>query len=338
MEADLVKRLDIPYTSIPAAGVHGVGLRALPGNLVKLVQGFFAGRQILQQFHPDVVLFTGGYVAIPVALAARFTQSRSVRPSSLLYVPDIEPGLALKTLARFANRIAVTSETSRSFFSTHSQVVVTGYPVRPDLGNWTRQKARQVFQLKMNLPTLLVFGGSKGARSINRAVLSVLPELLVEMQVIHISGDLDWQEVEEARQKLIHTHPEFNHRYHTFPYLHEEMGAALAVADLVLSRAGAATLGEFPYFGIPAILIPYPHAWRYQKVNAQYLEKQGAAIVLEDSDLPQCILPVILDLIQHPKKREQMSRAMKSLANPQAASAIAGEITTLAERSATIRT
>lgn len=338
MEADLVKRLDIPFTSIPAAGVHGVGLRTLPGNLVKLVQGFYAGRQILQQFQPDVVLFTGGYVAIPVALAARFTQSGSVRPATLLFVPDIEPGLALKTLARFANRIAVTCEASRGFFPPHSQVVVTGYPVRPDLGSWTRQQARQVFQLTTDLPTLLVFGGSKGARSINRAVLAVLPELLAEMQVIHISGNLDWQEVETARENLIHNHPEYNQRYHTFPYLHEEMGAALAATDLVLSRAGAATLGEFPHFGIPAILVPYPHAWRYQKVNAQYLEKHGAAIIVEDAELTQRMLPLILDLIHDPQKREQMSRAMKSIANPQAASAIAGEITTLAERSGLLRT
>jgi len=338
MEADLVKRLDIPFTSIPAAGVHGVGLRTLPGNLVKLVQGFYAGRQILQQFQPDVVLFTGGYVAIPVALAARFTQSGSVRPATLLFVPDIEPGLALKTLARFANRIAVTSEASRAFFPPHSQVVVTGYPVRPDLDSWTRQQACQIFQLNADLLTLLVFGGSKGARSINRAVLAVLPELLAEMQVIHISGNPDWQEVETARQKLIHNHPEYNQRYHTFPYLHEEMGAALAATDLVLSRAGAATLGEFPHFGIPAILVPYPHAWRYQKVNAQYLEKHGAAIIVEDAELPQRILPLIMDLIHDPQKRAQMSRAMKSIANPQAASAIAGEITTLAERSAILRT
>jgi undecaprenyldiphospho-muramoylpentapeptide beta-N-acetylglucosaminyltransferase len=338
MEADLVKRLDIPFTSIPAAGVHGVGLRALPGNLVKLVQGFFAGHRILQQFHPDVVLYTGGYVAIPVALAARFTQSRSTRPASLLYVPDIEPGLALKTLARFASRIAVTSEASRAFFSPNAQIVVSGYPIRPDLGNWTRQKARQFFHLNTDLLTLLIFGGSKGARSINRAVLAILPELLAEMQVIHISGNLDWQEVETAREKLIYNYPKYNQRYHTFPYLHEEMGAALSAADLVLSRAGAATLGEFPYFGTPAILVPYPHAWHYQNVNARYLEKHGAASIVEDAELPQRILPVILDLIHNPQKREQMSRAMKSLANPQAASALAGEITALAERSTILRT
>jgi UDP-N-acetylglucosamine--N-acetylmuramyl-(pentapeptide) pyrophosphoryl-undecaprenol N-acetylglucosamine transferase len=116
------------------------------------------------------------------------------------------------------------------------------------------------------------------------------------------------------------------------------MGAALAATDLVLSRAGAATLGEFPHFGIPAILVPYPHAWRYQKVNAQYLEKHGAAIIVEDAELPQRILPLIMDLIHDPQKREQMSRAMKSVVNPQAASAIAGEITALAERSAILRT
>jgi UDP-N-acetylglucosamine--N-acetylmuramyl-(pentapeptide) pyrophosphoryl-undecaprenol N-acetylglucosamine transferase len=115
MEADLVKRealAGVQYAAIPAAGVHGVGLRALPGNLWQLGHGLLAAFGLLRKFRPDVLFFTGGYVAVPVALAARL----SGRGRSLLYVPDIEPGLALKTLARFANRIALTTEDSRPFF------------------------------------------------------------------------------------------------------------------------------------------------------------------------------------------------------------------------------
>ncbi len=108
MEADLVKREGIRYEGIPAAGVHGVGARALPGNLWQLGRGFFASRRILRKFRPDVLFFTGGFVAVPMALAARISR----RTRSLLYVPDIEPGQAIKTIARFSDCITLTVEES----------------------------------------------------------------------------------------------------------------------------------------------------------------------------------------------------------------------------------
>src|SRR4030042_6312856 len=119
MEADLVKREGLRFESIPAAGVHGVGLRTLPGNLWKLGRGFFSSRRILRKFHPDVLFFTGGYVAVPMALAARLPKNAK----SLLYVPDIEPGLALKTIARFSDNMPLTVEESKTFFPKHPSKV-----------------------------------------------------------------------------------------------------------------------------------------------------------------------------------------------------------------------
>ena len=228
MEAELVKRAGVLFEAIPAAGVHGVGLRALPGNLWKLFQGFLQARRLMQRFQPEVMLFTGGFVAVPVALAGRLGAGRVSRPGSLLFVPDIEPGLALKTLARFSSRIAVTVAESREYFRRHQDVVVTGYPTRPELQRMERSQARQSFGLAADMPTLLVLGGSKGARSINRAVLAALPALLDGMQVLHVSGQLDWSEVQAARAKLMEsTSSELMSRYQVFPYLHEEMGAAV---------------------------------------------------------------------------------------------------------------
>ncbi len=103
MEAELISRENIPFQAIPAAGIHGVSLLRLPGNIIQLVRGYFESRKILREFNPDVLLFTGGFVAIPMALAG-------ISRESLLYIPDIEPGLALKTIARFADHIALTSE------------------------------------------------------------------------------------------------------------------------------------------------------------------------------------------------------------------------------------
>lgn len=323
MEEDLVRRAGVPFRAVPAAGVHGVGLRALPGNLGRLARGYLAARRLLAAFRPDVLFFTGGYVAVPVGLAGR-------RIPTLLYVPDIEPGLALKTLARLADRIAVTAEASRAYFSPRAPVVVTGYPVRQDLLAWERPRARQALRLPPEARVLLVFGGSKGARSINRALLAHLPRLLeAGLYIVHISGQLDWPEVARARATLA---AEQAARYRAYPYLHEEMGAALAAADLVVSRAGASTLGEFPAFGLPAILVPYPHAWRYQQVNAEYLAQHGAALIVPDAALPQQLAETVLGLFAKPDRLAAMRQAMRRLAQPQAAERIAAQLLALGRK------
>lgn len=321
MEAQLVARANLPFKTIPAAGIHGVDLKSLPGNIIRLVRGFYASRRILQEFNPDVMFFTGGYVAIPVALAGK-------RVPIVLYVPDIEPALALKTLARFADKIAVTAPESFRFFKDPDRLILTGYPVRPDLVKWTRSAGRQTLGLSYDVPILLIFGGSKGARSINEAVLTNLPKLLERVQIIHIAGELDWPKVEASAKEITGV---LASRYHAFPYLHDEMGAALAAADLVISRAGASSLGEYPLFGLPAVLVPYPYAWRYQKVNADTLVQKGAAIMLEDDKLSDQIVFVVSDLLGQPNKLASMRDAMQRLSRPKAASEIADQLFALCQ-------
>ncbi|MBI5943197.1 MAG: undecaprenyldiphospho-muramoylpentapeptide beta-N-acetylglucosaminyltransferase [Chloroflexi bacterium] len=319
MEEELVNRAGISYRSIPAAGVHGVGLRALPGNIAKLTRGVIASRRILREFKPDVLFYTGGFVAAPMAVAAR-------NIPTVLYVPDIEPGLALKFLSRFADVVTVSASDSKKYFSRPERVILSGYPLRSDLSNWSREKAFSRFGLDASLPTLLITGGSKGARSINMAALKHLKELLDVAQIIHITGSLDWTVVEKASQELPgHLQP----RYHAMPYSHE-MGAALAAADLVVSRAGASSLGEYPFFGLPAILVPYPYAWRYQKVNADFLAERNAAIVLRDELLEDKLPSMIKDLLLNKHKLEAMRAAMKALSHPNAADMIASQLVKLA--------
>jgi UDP-N-acetylglucosamine--N-acetylmuramyl-(pentapeptide) pyrophosphoryl-undecaprenol N-acetylglucosamine transferase len=185
---------------------------------------------------------------------------------------------------------------------------------------WDRQTAFKAFDLSPDKSTLMVTGGSLGARSINRALISILPDLLPEMQVVHLTGNLTWPEVEAAVQSLP---KELADNYRPYPYLHERMGAAFTVADLVVSRAGASILGELPAYGTPAILIPYPHAWRYQKINADYLVNRQAAVVLADEDLSAKLLVQVRELMHNESKRGLMQAAMQALANPNAAKTIA---------------
>ncbi|MCC6300948.1 MAG: UDP-N-acetylglucosamine--N-acetylmuramyl-(pentapeptide) pyrophosphoryl-undecaprenol N-acetylglucosamine transferase [Anaerolineales bacterium] len=317
MEESLVKRQGIAFESIPAAGIHGVDLVNMPRNLALLAQGVIAARRLLKEFKPDVLFFTGGYVAVPVALAGYSVPT-------LLFVPDIEPGLALRSLTRFADEIAVIAGQSQRYF--RKKVRETGYPIRPDLALWDRETATRHLGLAGELPILLIFGGSKGARSINLATLNNLRDLLAKFEVIHLSGDADWTYVKHMREQLP---MELAARYHTLPYLHE-MGAALAAADLVVSRAGASTLGEFPLFGLPAVLVPYPHAWRYQKVNAEFLAYRGAAVILEDHRLNNELMMTLNVLLDNRNKLKSMRAAMFELSHPRAAEKIASVLIELA--------
>ncbi len=313
METDLVRRAGVPFKSIPAAGVHGKGLKAIWG-LWQLFRGYFAARRLVREFSPDVLFFTGGYVAIPTGMAGR-------KVPTLLCLPDIEPALALRTLSRFADKIVVPVDESRAYFAETKDMEVVGYPTRPELKPVPRIEAAAVFDLDPLLPTVMVTGGSLGARSINRAVLAILPELLAQMQVIHLTGELTWPEVEAVKDTLP---AEMAQRYRPFAFLHDEMSAAFSAADLVVSRAGASVLGELPTFGVPAVLVPYPHAWRYQKVNAEYLSQRGAAVIVRDEDLGEKLLPTIQNLMdQNTDHYKKMRAAMKSLAKPKSAERIA---------------
>jgi len=324
MEAGLVSRNSIPYAEIPAAGVHGVGLRSLPGNIAKLLQGVKRSRRILREFQPDVMLFTGGYVAVPMAMAG-------TRINSLLYVPDIEPGMALKALARFSDVIALTAEESKSYFNPAKRMVVTGYPTRSTMKKLEKDTALKAFGLSADMPVLMVIGGSKGARSINNTILDNLSALLEKTQVIHVTGELDWNEIQNRTKTLPAALAD---RYRAFPFLHEEIAAAFSCADLCVSRAGASTLGELPLFGLPAILVPYPYAWRYQKVNADYLVSKQAAVLVRNEDLSDKLLPTVSGLLEDKNRLSEMATSMQSLEQPQAAQKIADLLIELAEEKA----
>lgn len=306
IEETLVPRAGVALETVVGGGLHGVGPLRFVRNLSRLTRGFFQAWRILGRFRPDVVFLTGGYVSVPLALAAWLR-----RRSSLVYLPDVEPGQAIKLLSRIATRVAVNVEASRQYLPP--KVVVVGYPLRPEFQQV--ESPRAGFGIAPQDKVLLVFGGSRGARTINRALGAILEPLLSLAHVIHVSGRLDAEECRARREALPAA---AQARYHLFDYLHA-MAQALAAADLVVARAGAATLGEFTFFGLPAILVPYPYAWRYQKVNADYLADRGAAIRMNDEDMGDQLWPTIEALFKDEERLKQMSDNARALARPDAA-------------------
>ncbi len=324
MEAELISNSGLAFEGIPAAGLHGVGLLSIPGNIVKLLRGWQKARRVIQRFKPDVMLFTGGFIGVPVAFAA-------AKIPSLVFVPDIEPGLALKVLIYKSSMVAATTELTRHYLPKDKSFIPSGYPLRQDLQHWKRNESRKHLNLDPNLPTILVFGGSKGAQSINHSIAPLLPDILKKFQVIHIWGMSNWEEGKAFQSSLP---DDLETNYRAFAFLHENMGATFAASDLVICRAGASTMGELPFFGLPAILIPYPYAWRYQKQNAQYLAEQGAALVLPDEEnLSENLEKTLNDLMNSPKIMEKMRAAMQNLNKPNAALDIANSLISLTQKS-----
>ena len=312
LEEGLVEGAGIAYRGISAAGLRGKDPLDLIRGLTKLGQGYLQSQKLLAEYRPDVLFVTGGYVCAPVTVAAH----RQGIPVGI-YLPDIEPGQAIKFLSRYANCVAVTAPPAQRFFPD-GLTTVTGYPVRAELYQTTPADARTRLNLDPDEPVLLVFGGSQGARSINQAIANpdALVCLLAQTQIVHISGklDADWTHSVQANLPV-----DLKARYHLYPYLHAEMADALVSADLIISRAGASVLGEATAVGATSILVPYPHSGAHQWANAQYLADQRAAVIIADKDLEAKLVTTALDLLNDNKKRTQMGSTARTLAQPDAA-------------------
>lgn len=328
MEQALVERAGLTFEAVTATGLRGKNPWAAAQGIWALSQGYRQSRQIILRFRPEVLFVTGGYVCVPVTLAAR-----QAGVPAIIYLPDIEPGLAIKFLARFASKVAVTAPEAQQFFKPGLTVVI-GYPVRDELFSPSargvdRGELRRQLGLREDLPLLMVFGGSRGARSINQAVVQELESYLPICQVVHVTGTLDEAWVLARRAELS---PEWQTRYRVSAYLHEEMTAVLLAADLVISRAGASVLGEFPAAGLPAILVPYPYAGAHQQRNADYLVKHQAAVTIADAELSQRLKGTVIELITDQNKRQAMSRASTRLAHPEATARLAQAIVEVRDR------
>lgn len=276
-------------------------------------------------FMPDAVFAKGGYASFPVVVAAWL-----YRIPVILHESDATPGLANQILSRLAKRVAVSFSGSESFFPER-KVFFSGNPVREELTGGSKEEAIKKFGLDPGRKTILVMGGSQGARIINRAVLAVLPKLLKKWQVIHITGPKEFESVAHEAGKM--GVKAGRDGYFPKAFLMEEMPLALAAADLVVSRAGANSISEIAANAKPSIIVPIDgSANSHQEQNAFILSQSGAAIVLEQGNLGENIfLEKIGKIIEDKEFCFELGERIKKFHDPKAAQIIAGEIIKLAE-------
>lgn len=316
---------------VPAAGIdlQRLWLRSLrtvdasantvldPLRLLASLPQALAG---LLRWRPDVIYTTGGYVAIPILVAAAL-----LRIPSLLWEGNRVPGRSVRLSARLAGVRAVSYAGTRDRLP--APTYVTGTPIR-ELAGLDRGEARRRLGLPPDLPVMLLFGGSQSVRRLDSAIAAAIGDLVQRCAVVHLTGTSSFAQAQALRDSLpLGSQP----RYQPHAFLHEEMAAALTAADLLVGRAGSSTLAEAAAAGLPMIVVPYPHAAAHQRANAEEMVDGGAATLVDDADLDGAALRAACDLL-FDERLASMAAAARSLGRPGSAAATAALLLSLADR------
>lgn len=272
--------------------------------------GYFQSLWALLRSRPDVLLSMGGYLSLPVVVAAS-----TLRIPVVLHEQNAIAGRANRMMSRLATKIAVTFEESASYFPA-GKTRVTGNPVRKKIIEAERTSSRIKLSVNDRDTLLLVAGGSQGARSINDAVIEMLPRLNNNgLHIVHACGEKDYQRV----RSLVGLMQDIRPNYSLLPYI-DDISSVLAASDLVISRSGATMLCEIAAKGVASLLIPYPHsADGHQKANARLFENKGAAVLLEDGSLKNGSLEeIIIKMTGDKQKLRSMGDKALMLSRPDA--------------------
>lgn len=315
LESKIVPKRNVPFRTIGVEGLPRKISPALVKAIIRAGKGCLEARRVVRDFKPDLVIGTGGYVCGPMVLAARLQGV-----PAMIHEQNAFPGVTNKLLARFVNRIMVTFPESSKYFSHKEKITATGLPVRQEVLDAEKQAGLAFFGFDPEKVTLLVSGGSRGARSLNRAMAEAYTTLATypNLQILHLTGEADYADTMEAIAKTglqIEDYPQIQIK----PYL-DEMQHGLAAADFCVGRAGATFLAEITACGIPSILIPYPYAAEnHQEYNAKALVDQDAARMILDKDLTgQALCREIETIYKDETLREKMALAAKSYGKPDA--------------------
>lgn len=309
LESTLVPRENIPFKSIHITGFK----RKLSFENIKTVMRFLKGvsdsKKMLKEFKADVVIGTGGYVCGPVVYAAA-----KLGIPTIIHEQNSVPGLTNKFLSRYATKVAVCFEEAISLFPKE-KTVLTGNPRASEVLSFSGKKGLKALGLDEKKATVLVVGGSRGARPINEAVLKTMAEIGEKpYQMVYVTGEVHYDKVMEE-MKLIGNPANVVVK----PFIHN-MPEVLAGVDLVIARSGATTLAELTALGVPSILVPSPYVTNnHQEKNADTLVKKGAAVMILEKELTGAKLIATLDeLLVSANELDRMKKAAKSLGMPDA--------------------
>jgi UDP-N-acetylglucosamine--N-acetylmuramyl-(pentapeptide) pyrophosphoryl-undecaprenol N-acetylglucosamine transferase len=323
LEGRVVPEAGFELVTIGARGLPRKAWWRVPGALLSNLGALFTAIGIVNKQHPDVVLGTGGYVSAPVVVAAWLA-----RKPVLLQEQNSIPGLTNRLLARLADEVHLAFTESRGWFAKKDRLKLSGNPVRRMILSGERKQALARFGLAENVPTVFVFGGSRGARRINEATLDAMNRLKggLNAQFILQTGkeDFAWAKERAEKEQLPVT---------VVPYL-THIHEAYAAADLVVCRAGAMTLAEIAACGVPAVLVPYPFAaYNHQETNAQNLAERGGAVLILDADLTgERLATEVQRLVKDRPTLIKMSVNARKFARPDAAERIAKSLIEWARR------
>jgi UDP-N-acetylglucosamine--N-acetylmuramyl-(pentapeptide) pyrophosphoryl-undecaprenol N-acetylglucosamine transferase len=279
---------------------------------------------LLARLRPSALFTTGGYLGIPLVLAAR-----AARIPSVVWEGNVIPGRATRAVGRLATRVAVSFPPTLEAFP--GKAFVSGTPIRSFAGT-TRDKARANLGVAPDERLLLAFGGSQAVARLSAAVFAALPQLLEDWRVLHLVGEAGMPDAQAVAASLPRT---LRDRYRALPFLTDGMTDALVAADLVLGRAGSSTCAEVAAVGVASILVPYPFAGAHQRANAAWLADQGAALQIPDAELDASRLLREVTWLRDDERRGAMASAARGLARPDAAARIAAELLALSEGRAT---
>jgi len=312
LEAEIVPKFGFPFKTVSVEGFSRPIRPRTMGSVLKAVKGSWESFALVRGFKPDTVIGTGGYVCGPVVLAAALSGVTTV-----IHEQNAFPGLTNRVLGRFVDKVCVTFEDSIKFFPKRKRVYLTGLPVRPEIISMDREKGINALGLSEGKKTIVIMGGSRGAKSINRAITEIVDHLKQreDIQVFHIAGHAGYEETVSLLEKK-DIFPGRGSRFVVVPYLHH-MEYALAAADVIVGRAGASFLSEIMVKGIPAILIPYPYAAaNHQEFNARSLAQRGAArVILETNLSPDRLFKELEDILDDGMLRTKMAEAAIKLGN-----------------------
>lgn len=328
MESSIAATRGIPFEAIRAGKLRRYSdvsmLRSITDvktislnvrDMSRLARGLRKSVRILRNFKPDVVFSKGGYVSLPVGLAAAMLKIPYV-----VHESDLRAGISNRTQAKWATKVAVGFPTKNYHDLPKNKLVYTGSPIRSELLSIDKKKAQKHFGLSSDKPIILVTGGGLGSQSLNDVVVTALPKLLEDYQIVHITGEKD---IEHVRFRLRAFSTSELQGYHVFSFLREDMPQALVAADVVVTRAGATTLAELAVLAKPTLVIPHP-SLTDQAINAKTFARAGAVRNVSQVGLTPAILLRELHRITDSTKEQQLlSKSIAEFAKVDAAKELA---------------